>query len=700
MCSTTESLAAAVIVAIAGLGAACGEAPPSPSGEPGAPDALPDQPLGVRWERLRSDLPAEVWENGIAYDPRTRAVVQHGGHVIGSYVQSSYTTLYELPSGEVRASTAGSRPQRRCLVDLVYLDTIGRVLTGNGSSSHGSLPQGGPAADYRSIIKGDPRGPFLYDSVTDTWEDARTIGTQWNRIPHAQLAYDPVHEAVVYIAGDRLVMYSVRTNRIYGRALPEALHGRKAYGITGTGRHGEVVVFGGSGPRSWTTFPDRQQAYDEYVHDDTWIYDIGADAWEEVSSAVRPPKGMPMADFLKLDLVYYEPLDRVVLWTVPVSAPPPTFSDWPAPELWSFDLGTRTWEILPSSGGPEFPGLLAAAADEEALVLVGGGRDGPPAANPRPALSRELWVGEVTVPRALRPLAPDPAVVSARTSAATVELSWAATEGATYEIWRAPASPFPGPFEQVGTANGSSWTDADVEPGVVHAYRVVRAGEPLSRGSSSVFDQPLRVGGVTAAVESADRVVVSWQPASEPDVIGYRVYRATGAAVTWGGGARLTPTPVSTTSFVDQDAGLADGVLRAYWVVAVNELGIESGPSPLAYTMPDAPPGFRVVVNEARDRATIRWDWPASRGPARFEVSSNDHHENTLDYTSEQVAAWWAQWQPVTAEPITGNQVEVPLADPERDYLFFVRAINVLGQRGFYSDIASGTDPRFRSAAP
>lgn len=81
-------------------------------------------------------------------------------------------------------------------------------------------------------------------------------------------------------------------------------------------------------------------------------------------------------------------------------------------------------------------------------------------------------------------------------------------------------------------------------------------------------------------------------------------------------------------------------------------------------------------------------------------VYMNDHLENTLDYSAAELDAWWAQWTRVRATPITETSVDVPLPDPTKHYLFYVRAVNVVGQQGFFTDIVSANDPRFMAAAP
>ncbi len=71
---------------------------------------------------------------------------------------------------------------------------------------------------------------------------------------------------------------------------------------------------------------------------------------------------------------------------------------------------------------PHYPGIMTWG--DGRLVLVGGGHDGDPppgnacgTPNPRPSQSRELWIGEVSVPAALEAPAFDPDRIDLTTSA-------------------------------------------------------------------------------------------------------------------------------------------------------------------------------------------------------------------------------------------------------------------------------------------
>jgi hypothetical protein len=212
--------------------------------------------------------------------------------------------------------------------------------------------------------------------------------------------------------------------------------------------------------------------------------------------------------------------------------------------------------------------------------------------------------------------------------------------------------------------------------------------------SQPVFNQLPVPRGLVAAVHSATKVRLRWRPSTDSDLVGYEVHRARGA--NFKDAVKLTPSPVVTPEFDDTSIDLADGVLREYWVVAVNRAGIKSGASPMAYTAPDAPLSLNVVA-EAPDRLRVSWQWPDDVPVAGFNVYYVDHHENTHGWSLAEVQAWWAEWQLVGGGPVDDLSVvyEIASGDTAEHHYFYVRAIDLLGFEGFLTDIASATDESF-----
>jgi hypothetical protein len=108
--------------------------------------------------------------------------------------------------------------------------------------------------------------------------------------------------------------------------------------------------------------------------------------------------------------------------------------------------------------------------------------------------------------------------------------------------------------------------------GVVSTTPVVIESAPSEEVCMAVQDlfAPAAPGGAAALLRdgAAD---VSWSPSAEPDLAGYRVYRASGAPA-----RRVAEVAAGETSFTE--AGLPSGT-HVYTVTAVDRDGNESPPS-------------------------------------------------------------------------------------------------------------------------
>ncbi|APR79342.1 Hypothetical protein A7982_04689 [Minicystis rosea] len=660
--------------AASGTGAAGGSAPhPTSFGSP----------TGISCTKLLSDIPNSMWESSVAYDPRSKQVIRHGGHIWGAYAQSRFTFLYRTEDKTFTHSHAPSPGPRQCLVDAAFIASVERTAYVNGGSQHGTIPYGSIQANYTKIDIGDSVGPFLYDGVSDTWEDARTFPAQWTRKNHMQVAWDGSTDQMIGLYGNAVTLYSGHQNRVTSRTIPDALMLRSGYAIAADPFHGKLVVFGGSSGGNWQQSGGDQAAlYDTMVKADTWIYDPAADTWTDVTSAISPPRGIPLLDMVKLPMVWHAASGRMILHQVPVTTCDKDYASWKDAEFWSFDVEKAAWEKLPVTGDvPPMTGMMAYDTDRDEIVMLGGGRDGD---QDRPNLSRELYVCKVELDGAPRPTRP--LDVQITVSTAEVKLSWDAAIGPV-DIYRASTKGSPAPFEKVkSAAAGGSYTEPVDTDG--HAYRVV--SESAGQASNAVFSEPHRPSGMVASVESATDVKLAWKAVSG---LTYRVHRARGNEL--GGGGKVLST-VSGGSFEDTTDDLTDGTLRFYWVTALNAAGLESGPSPYATSMPDRPESISTAVMPS-GKVHVSWKWSNGTTLRGFRVYHINHHMNTAVCPDDVADAWWHSFTPVNATPTTATDLVFtpPPGEETLHHYFYVRAVNVLEQEGYFTDLSSATDFRF-----
>lgn len=631
---------------------------------------------------VRTNLPNNTWENAAVFDSTTNEVVLSGGHVLGGYAQSPYTFRFAAPDFATRASHAASQPQRRCLVDGAFASSIGQSVYGHGLLEHGSINPGHFKSGFTTIGLAETPGPWLYDSRRDTWVDARPLGTAFDQRQHAPMTYDPATDTVVSLRMNALQLFHVATNQVLTRPIPRALEGRLFYAIAADPVAKRLVVFGGSQGHFLWAAGDAGANWEALVKDDTWLYDPATDTWDEVQTTTRPPRGVPGQDFSKLSASWEPVTGNVLVRVNPLSVYERDARRWPAAETWAFNVTAREWTKL-ELDGPPFIAQLVVDPVARRVLLIGGGAD----AVDRPSLSRELR--SCTLPTAGPEL---PAIAPTDTRVQTfadggVLLEWSGAIGD--EVFRAALAtnaPWPGAFVKVGNSSDGRFFDTPSRS--TWAYEVRRNG---ARVAAPVVTRPPRPEGLRVAVVSGTRVALSWNAVASG--LTYRVHRARGGAT----GVALGMT--TGTTYDDQTVDLSDGVARRYWVTAVNAGGIESGASPQAFSFPEAPLAPDATSTSA-NTVRVTWQWPAEVPVLRFEVFHLNEHRNTLSESDPfGPTGWYGQMQATTPTPVAPTAREfvftIPANETRPHHYFWVKAVNVLGQAGFTTDLVSATDWRF-----
>lgn len=747
----------AAAVALAGLAL---------SGVVAAAEAVPEEPVNT-WV-LKTRAPNRVYENDLTYDPNTGQIVYHGGHIGRLYPQSNYTFLYSVAQNRWRESQSPCRPQRRCYNNMAYLDSARMCLAGQGSRGHGSLPQGGFTADtgYKECTRRLNVGPWLYDAAMDLWQDMRPLPPRWENKDLANVVYDPTSDVTFYLYSRQMVQYCPRTNRISVRFAPDEIAGRDGYAVAADPVRRKIVFFGGRyGGRvaaeaerykagTWIYEPGTNRwrqvrtkagppsgVLRRLVIGLTMVYHDPSDSMLMVVNPVQgePPgaEDTPPAELWSFDLDREE-------W-----ARVPTVGDLPAGN--GIAQYARNEDLLVIFGGGRDSGNRDHGREVRTCRVRVPGRSAAPAAQPERV--RLTTTGKSN-------LLDWPAVeggsydvfraecggLSGRTgqlysAGSEVITRWKAFRAARLaareiarqpggdrteferldrlDAWGPDADPVPGEYAKIATVKArvaeilpgsqlrrvvADFEDPDLAPGAVYAYRVAPAGTARQRPSLPAFNQPWHPTGLRASVEDAKRVVLRWNANGEGDIAGYRVYRAAGAEIEDGTGRLLTPEPVRATELAVTDDDLGDGVVRFYWVTAVNRGGIESGASPLATSFPEAPTALRVLYGEGpSNRDGLRlgerlgWEWPRDVKVAGFNVYYSNHHRNGSNGPG---GTYDADWRKITPKPVTENEFvfTFDMDDPHAHSYFHVRAVNVLGQEGYYTDIISPSDYRFRGA--
>lgn len=168
-----------------------------------------------------------------------------------------------------------------------------------------------------------------------------------------------------------------------------------------------------------------------------------------------------------------------------------------------------------------------------------------------------------------------PANVKAEPHPEGIRISWNVPEGHSVTIRKKSVDA----WTEAATVSGREWIDKTIQPGQQAAFvlEAIHPGGARSEASPEItvvardIFPPSAPAGLTA-VAGIGTIELAWDRSPEPDVAGYRVFRATGDAA---------PAPAGeltrAASFSDRE--VKAGLTYRYTVSAVDESGNTSAPS-------------------------------------------------------------------------------------------------------------------------
>lgn len=645
---------------------------------------------------LRNDrVLNNIYENGIAFDPKTSEIVHTGGHVNNSYAQNSYTYLYSTKDFTTRQSKNKVPPPRQCLMDGTFISSLGKAAFAHGNTAHGSMSFGYFKEGFTKIGLADAVGsPWVFDAIEETWEMARPLGLQFDRRHHAPISYNEFLDAVVSMGDQNLLIYYPRLNQVTQHLLPAELIARSFYGIASNPLTGEVLVFGGNSGGLWDFKADTRFAdYNKYIQNDTWIFDPRSKAWSKISEGPVPPKGLPRAfGFSAHSMIYHPNSNSALIRLIPINEFVDDFKSWPAAEFWSFSFESKKWTKISASQSPKFQGLMNWDSVNNQLVILGGGED----AVARVTDSRQMHTCRFTEvyekgtdPSLLDQKVSNPQLISKDDQSYVI--SWSNPSSLKHQVYRAEIGVLPLKLEKVAETTAGQVIDTNNEK-KRFTYYLSRSGHLRSQVILNGY--PIRPEGLTLSVNSGSEVSLTWKSNPEEDLIGYHVYRFKGGEISKATGTRITSAPILATQYVDKQVDLTDKIAQFYVVTAVNKAGVESGFSAWKSSFPEIPISPKVKLVDEKT-ILLKWSWPNQVKVKGFRIYYNPLHINTNGLAPEEVFAWYDSWLP--GELVTGTEFTFKVSDAnlKSNHYFYLRAVNVLDQEGFMSDIFSPKDWKF-----
>jgi fibronectin type 3 domain-containing protein len=237
-----------------------------------------------------------------------------------------------------------------------------------------------------------------------------------------------------------------------------------------------------------------------------------------------------------------------------------------------------------------------------------------------------------------KPPMPPASITTAVISATKIIVTWQPAAAAeSYKVYRAIGQDDGYALMTPEPITVTSYSDEVVSSGNDYYYRITSLNK-LGEGEKSVYavssvHAPGPPESVTAAIISATKITVTWQPAADAE--SYKVYRSSAPD---SGYTAITSAPITATSYSDETVSLGNDYY--YRVTSVNSIG-EGELSVYAIgsvQAPDVPQGLTAIPLSEN---SIKLEWDAVSGVTGYEV-----HRSTSSggaYT-RQVATTGTSW--------------------------------------------------------
>lgn len=584
----------------------------------------------VKRSPLKSTPPSPMlgYEGSFGYDPAHKLLIRWAGHNQGGGgEQNAETWTFDPVSARWTLKEPNLAPPGVCCAQQNVFDPVGgRFLRFQAfSGSHGWQW-------FREIYLNNT-SVWSYDLGTNTWRDMRAYPAP-RTAPLRCASWDSEHEVVVIFGGEGshegTQVYDPYVNTWKKMQPPSEPAERSGGNMAYDAARRRHILFG-------TQFGDDPH---------TWAYDLRKNEWIDLKPATMPPtkESDPV-------LAYDEHSQRVVCVVQIIEKSAEGEGSAGHHQTWAYDAERNEWTKMNPPQEPQGWGnrrrIMAAVPDQNLVLLESY-------VNPTtkvPGIDREQQI-------------------------------W------TYRYAETKPSPQPAP------------------------------------PSRKVRTQPRLVEDVVVSVLSSKEVRLGWPKSAAPDIVGYHVERAVvepfsedqierlrkdtppltepsvGGFKTIGPFERLSAEPIAANSYIDRSLNLEQipamkgqpimthrfpedrlnpqgkpyryGVY-AYRVRAVNELGVESGPGPLAFTIPSSPQW--VFAKEEGDTCQLKWS-------ANPEQELRGYRVYRME--SPRINGPGQPTTRVTAEPIE----DAKFSDPQAGKVtrrYWIVAVDALGQEGFPS---------------
>ncbi|MBI3857164.1 MAG: hypothetical protein HY293_15875 [Planctomycetes bacterium] len=619
--------------------------------------------------------PRMGYEGDCAWDPVHRVILRYGGHNQGGGgEQGSEVWTCEPFSGKWTLKEPNTSPPGVCCAQQNVFDPVrSRYLRFPAFSlSHGW--------QWQREVYLNQSPVWSYDLETNLWRNLRPLPA-FPLSPLRCASWDEDQEVVVIFGGEGssqgTLVYDPYTNTWVQMKPARQPEGRSGGNMTYDAARKVHVMFG-------------KQFGDDPA---TWAYDLRKNEWRDLKPEGTPPSKECDA------VLKYDAVSKVVVAIVKKSEGKDEDAKHEL-QTWVYDGAANTWKRMNPAREPDVSGnrarVLMAAPELNRIFLENC------TSKPR---EQQIWsyrYGEGKPPAARVRL-------QVKTEADAAVLSWTPLAAPVALLRGSGERPWEVEFEEVAQvkAGEGSWRDAGLRKGMVYHYRL---GVPSLRART----QPRPPEDVVVSMRADGKAEVSWKAPPEEDVVGYTIQQAvvdvasddqhlklkgrtpplespsvgvvTGIGLFQPSGSGTLTATSSLESLIDagpggpgtyrRELGKEDASpqgkpygqkVRAFRVLAMNRLGVLSGPSAAVLTIPSSPQW--VFAKEEGTTCHVKWAANPEKGIQGYRVYRMDGR-----FDKEPVMR-------LTPEPIK----ELTFSDREagkKSRRYYVVAVDALGQEG------------------
>jgi len=589
------------------------------------------------------------YEGSNDYDVKNKKLIHHGGHNQGGGgTQGFETWIYDLVKGTWILMYPNTSPPGNCCSRTNVMDQAnGKFIRFPGFSGHHGWQWSRRIFNLDSSV-------WAYDLNKNKWVNMCPI-PEISVGPARAAAYDTDNQIILVFnvyESSKTAAYDLYTNTwtlLYPKNEPPKKPSyNPGFNMIYDQSQKLFVLFGvgdGTDPRTFT-------------------FDIKKNEWKDMQPEINPT-------YYKADPVLaYDSKNKVTICVV-------ANKEKNCLETWAYNSKSNQWEKRNPAKEPDFSvdrkRILIYSPDQNLLILENRTKTG----NWRTD-EQQIWTyryaetQEEKIPEA-------PEDLKLKTTDNNVELSWK-SRSKNYNIYHGVSEkPWLVNYKKIASVKTNKFIHKNQEKDKINYYYVTVVDSKESKPSLKVRAQPRVITDIVISALSKDKVEIEWKT-NDKDIAGYNIYRA---ETEFQGEFLRSIFPfkkinnglVKNNNFIDN---VLLNKVHAYRIHAVNNLGIESGPSPFILTIP-SPPQY-VFSKENGNDCQLKWQ----KNPEKSVVGYNVYRTRYSKFDDEHDLL---NKEPIKATNFTDINAKkgMPTEPSNTGRRYYITAVDFLGQESFPS---------------